>query len=612
MKMPAKLRRSLANLARRLPRRLTLVGAVLLTAGLYGWLLLGLRAREAKLALSKFFPGGKRKTRKGDGWISRLLLYQLRGIESLQQRIGERAPVQERISKSLGRCGGVLSATARLSLAEKFFAAAVRRLPPFSELRLDYMRTLGVLRFMQGKMRDAMPCFAEVAETKHFLRTRCGAPRNLRILGESWFVALGHVAMIDFLLKKQKLGWEEADTVFLTTRDLRAAPGQTLLRELQHLGVLLAFPENIETIFRQIIEARNRKQKVSQDVEVRQEIFRENGAGNGAAGSSFDPRQPRDFNCLESVERAALVEEFWEIFFPDGQGLPYSHAAAKIQNRWEAENRPPLFARREECDTALRVLRRRLGIPEDAWYACLHVREPSFHSGWNKVWEQARDADIRTYSAAVRTIVQWGGYVIRMGDPSMPPLPPVNGAIDYARSELKCEYADILLLSGARFFVGTNSGLSVVPGIYGVPCVLTNWVPIALPNWFGKDLMIPKLLRYKGSRDVVSLEEMFGSNLGYVQNPRDLPLGLEFVDNTPEELAAVVTQMLYELEGKADQLRDRVLEDAYFAMAVRHGSYRGSRIGTAFMREHGGAVGFSWKKEVSSNIESQRHVRIES
>lgn len=598
MGVRAKLRRCVARLWQRFPRRFTVLGALLLTAGLYASLLFGLRAREAKLALSRLLARPDRKPRKEYGWMSRLLLSQLRRIEGLQARIEEWGPLQERISRSLGGCGGLLSAKARLSLAERFFEAAARPLPRFSELRIDYLRTLAVLRFMQGKMRDAMPCFGEVAETKHFLRSRCGAPKSLRILGQTWFVALGHVAMIDFLLKKQKLGWEDPNTIFVNANDLRAAPGQTLLRELQKRGVLLVWPDNVESILEQMIDVQNVNGKVVDDRDGRRELLPDIAPRNGSARSLI-ARPVRKLAYLDGLEQAALVEEFWETFFPDGEGLPYSHAAAKIQNRWEAENRPPLFVRCEETDAALRVLRRRLGIPEDAWYVCLHVREPSFHGRWNKVWEQARDADIRTYGAAIKTIVERGGYVIRMGDPSMPPLPSIDGAIDYARSELKCEYADILLLSGARFFVGTNSGLSVVPGIYGVPCVLTNWVPLGIPNWFNKDLMIPKLLRSKGSRDFVSIEQMLASDLGYLQNPRDLPVGLEFVDNTPEDLAAAVTQMLRELDGEAYRVRDRVVEEVYFTLAVRHGSYRGSRIGTAFIHEHGKELGFSWQKEAT-------------
>jgi hypothetical protein len=95
----------------------------------------------------------------------------------------------------------------------------------------------------------------------------------------------------------------------------------------------------------------------------------------------------------------------------------------------------------------------------------------------------------------------------------------------------------------------------------------------------------------------VTLEEMMATNLGYIQNPRDLPPGLEFVDNAAEDLASAVIQMMREIDGDDDFVRDRVVEQAYFDLAVRCGSYRGSRIGTAFMYEHKKALGFSWNVE---------------
>src|SRR5262249_46932328 len=220
------------RIARRVPRRFTSVGVILLATTLHLQLLLRLRAREAKLALSRHFAGPRTKPPLEEGWTGRLLLSQLRRIEDLRGRLGEGGPVPDRISASLARWAGVLSATARISLAERFFEAAARPLPRFSELRLRYTQTVGVLRFMQGRMREAMPCFAEVAETKRVLRGRRGVPRNVRILAGTWFVALGHVAMIDFLLKKQRLGWEEPETVFFNTSDWSAAPGQTILRDL--------------------------------------------------------------------------------------------------------------------------------------------------------------------------------------------------------------------------------------------------------------------------------------------------------------------------------------------------------------------------------------------
>ena len=540
MKITVWLKASAASVGRRISRRSPGIGAVLVATALYVWLLLHILAGAVKLALSKLVPrtGKPSARRRSEGRFDRLLLAEVRRIE----KTADRGVLEGEVTKAFVWLAQILSGAGRLSLAEELFEIATRHLNRFSDAWIECTRSVAVLRFMQGKMHDAMPCFAQVAEAKCFLRKRPGVPRNIRLLADSWFAAFGHVAMIDFLLKKRELGWEQPDTVFVVTRDLRPVPGKTLLLELARLGV----------------------------------EFKETD---------------KKLHPWDEVERLALVQEFWEMDFPDGDALPYSHAAAKIQNRWEAENRPPNFLRDELADSALEFLRRELGIPEGAWYVCLHVRQSGFHDRWNKVWEQARDADIATYSAAIQAIVGSGGFVVRMGDSTMPRLAPMEGVIDYAHSTYKSEYADILLLSGARFVVGTNSGLSVVPGTYGVPCVLTNWVPVGLPNWFGKDLMIPKLLRHQESGDLVTLEEMFGSNLGFVQNPRDLPAGLDFVENTPEDLAAVVTQMIRELDGDSDDVRDRQIEDAYFRLAVKHGSYRGSRIGTQFIREHGADLG---------------------
>lgn len=541
----------------------------------------------------KVFGGQKKKPRlqtRKDVY-GKLLLWMLNRIEQLRDALGDGKPLQGSVLRPLLLIGGGLARRGRLSLAERFYEAAGRNLPRFSIIRFDVMRTLGINRFMQGKMPEALPCFAEPAETKYILRSRPQVPQTVRMLADSWFVALGHVAMLELLIKKQRLGWEDPSTVFFTTMDLRKAPGQTLLLELARLGIRFDWPENIRLQFDRLVEDQTRRKEGSPP---------EDAAASGKTATSEKtpplkkPGGPRTWDYLDDVERTALIEEFWEWYFPDGQGLYYGPAAAKIQNRWEAEKRPPLLSRSAESNEALTLLRRQLGIPDGAWYVCLHVRQSGFHGKWNKVWEQARDAKIETYTEAIRAIVARGGYVVRMGDPSMPALPPMNRVIDYARSDFKAEHADILLLSGARFFAGTNSGLSMVPGIYGVPCVLSNWVPIGIPNWFGPDLMVPKLLRRKATGAIVPLDEMLGTPLGYLQNPQDLPEGVEFVENTPQELKLAVDQMMDELDGDASESRDVELEEAYFARAVKHGSYRGSRIGTAFMREHGERLGFSW------------------
>jgi putative glycosyltransferase (TIGR04372 family) len=589
--------------AQRLSPESASVGAVLVSTTLLLRLIVRVSAQRAKL-VGHPFGARRQKRRNRHSWTGRLLSTQLGYIARLRQSI-EGEALQREISRVLSICARVLSANAQLGASERFWEEATRHVPRSWELRIDFVRALGIIRFMQGRMREALPCFAEVAQTKHMLRSRTGVPSDLRILGDSWFVALGHVAMLDFLLKKQKLGWDGADTIFVTSADLRNVPGQTLLREFQRLGMLFLWPDDLKTVFDRLVESANDKYAMAHNDVRAVDRHRQREVEQVSVAPLRSP-QFRRWDYLENGERAALVEEFWETFFPDGDGLPYSHAAAKIQNRWEAEGRPPNLARTAEADAALRILRRQLGIPDSGWYVCLHVRQGGFHRGWNSRWEQARDADISTYSAAMQTIVDHGGYVVRMGDPSMPRLLPAERTIDYAHSEFKSEYADILLLSGARFFVGTNSGLSVVPGVYGVPCVLTNWVPVGLPNWFGIDVVIPKLLRNKASGTFLTLEEMFATDAGYVQNPRDLPPSVEFVDNSPEDIAFAVTQMLCELDGDADRVRDRNIEEEYFKLAGQHGSYRGSRIGTAFIREHGSSLGF-WPTDRPSPQRTAAH-----
>ena len=79
-----------------------------------------------------------------------------------------------------------------------------------------------------------------------------------------------------------------------------------------------------------------------------------------------------------------------------------------------------------------------------------------------------RNADVVTYLPAIREVIARGGYIIRLGDSSMRPLPKEKGIVDYALSNAKSEFMDLFLCSTCKFFIGTNSGLGLVPPIFGV------------------------------------------------------------------------------------------------------------------------------------------------
>jgi putative glycosyltransferase (TIGR04372 family) len=456
----------------------------------------------------------------------------------------------------LAAAGHHFMSSGRLPLAEHCFDLITKYLPANSWRAIDYLRALAIAQFMQGKVPEAHAAIERVGLAKKFILARGRTATRITNLGNTWFVAIGHVAMIDFLLKQQKLGWGHADAEIVFTHDLTNIAGKSLVEEFVALGMVC---------------------------KVR-----------GGIGEYYNVKRSNDetdWELLSDDERRMVVHEFWEYEFPGGEVLFYSHAAARIQQRWEAERRQPLLKFSDAQCQMRELLLARMGIPRNAWFVCLHVRESGFHGKWNKIYPSARDANVDDYDLAVSTITERGGWVIRMGDTTMKPMRPRPMVVDYAHSNLKSELTDIVLASSCRFFLGTNSGFATVPGIYGVPCVLTNWVPISLPLWFGRDLMIPKLFWDKKEGRFLTFEEMFASTIGAIQNFYDFPENLEVKDNTPEEINDVVIEMLSATaQGGVKSTCDESLQNRYFATAIAHGSYKGSRIGDSFLRKYEGLL----------------------
>jgi len=257
-----------------------------------------------------------------------------------------------------------------------------------------------------------------------------------------------------------------------------------------------------------------------------------------------------------------LEDHIFVVMNPSGrQVMEYDYGGtaeqASIQAQWEAEGRGPLLTLTDSDQERGWACLKRLGVPADAWFVGLHVRE-----GRNRS-RGVRDADISTYRTAIESIVARGGWVIRMGSPSMTSLPPMPQVIDYAHSEARSDWMDVFLWARCRFFIGTPSGPAWVPPTFGVPCVATNWTYLSR-RWFGQDLFIPKLLWSESEERYLSFAEALTSSVGVAEALDYLSSqGVRIVDNTPEEINDVVVEMMDRLEGKLkynkedEQLRER-------------------------------------------------------
>ena len=421
--------------------------------------------------------------------------------------------------------------------------------------RLNILRQLGAVCFMSGKNKEANYYWQLAGQTRRSL-IKPKTPTAYRILGGAWFAAIGHVAMLDFYLKYKRLYFGEQRIV--VQWDIHTIPGQELFHHFQNMDINVLKPGELE-----------------------------NDYNKGAKKNHYPAWQ-----LLSEDEREALIDDFWEYDFPDGEILGYAHAAAKIQHAWEQAGHEPLFQLTDLEKIWLQNYLSNLGIPKDAWYVCLHVREAGFHKQWNSFYPSMRDAELDVYYDAIQKIVDAGGWVIRMGDSSMKPLRTMRNVVDYAHSLFKTQLSDILLSAGCRFFLGTNSGFATISVIYGTPCALSNWVPIGWPLWPSQDLMIPKLFREKSSKRYLTIQEIFSRNIGFIQNWSDLPDDIELVANTSEEIVELTLEMLLQTDSNHKMMmqeREVVVDLArtlYAQTAIQYEGFVGSRLGSAFVKKH--------------------------
>jgi putative glycosyltransferase (TIGR04372 family) len=394
----------------------------------------------------------------------------------------------------------------------------------------------GVQAFIAGDYATAETLWDSCNRGRERLIREAGLDRlNLRFVGPSWVIAIGHIAHLDSYFKWRELKGRHEKLVLAAPVGFRI-PNQDLLGRWDHF---------------------------------------------------FLPELPLIPGLtLRDVE--VLQDEFWSLEGPDGHWHMYSHAGAWVQSEWERQKRKPLLSLSPDDWARGQEQLAKLGVPEGAWYVCLHVRESGFHQAWHKHHPATRNADISTYVEAIRAITERGGYVIRMGDASMRPLEPMPNLIEYARSESKSEFMDVFLCASCKFFIGTNSGLGLVPPIFGVPCALTNWSPIALPQWYPNDLFIPKLCRSEPLGRLLTFEEMFQSQAGWGQFAEYFERErIELLDNSPEDLRDLVEEMLERESGELhDSEEDERLFSSYRDLALTTGSYSGARIGRRFLRKY--------------------------
>ena len=142
-----------------------------------------------------------------------------------------------------------------------------------------------------------------------------------------------------------------------------------------------------------------------------------------------------------------------------------------------------------------------------------------------------------------------GSPVVRLGDPSMSRLPERRGLVDYAHSPGKSPRLDVLLVAEADVHIGTSSGLSVVPLLFGTPCLFLDWYPTTLLPWGPRTWTVLKTLADTATGERVADPEVI-RRAGKIPDPDVLAaLAFSLLDLSPDEIAVAAPAYLDFLEA---------------------------------------------------------------
>jgi len=229
-----------------------------------------------------------------------------------------------------------------------------------------------------------------------------------------------------------------------------------------------------------------------------------------------------------------------------------------------------------------------LGIPEDKWYVCIHVREGGFIPN-NEAIQSHRNADIKNVIPAIKEIVSRGGICVRMGDSTMTPLPEIEGLIDYVHHPSKSERLDVVLCAQARFFLGCTSGLAFLSMVFGVPCAHANMIPVATLGIRYCDISIPKLVWSKRLSRYLKFDELLGCPEGnFFFTHQYTEAGLIVEENSSDDILELVKEIFQRMEGGGLSKDDQMLLSNYLSLLTPNDySYlASSSVGISFLKKH--------------------------
>ena len=207
---------------------------------------------------------------------------------------------------------------------------------------------------------------------------------ELRIIPEEWTTQIGHLGMLDILFRMRDLGWWSGKPLMVVRSGLVA--NQAFFRLFERFGKVLVIGETVSDL-------------------VGEELL------------SLQRWCGMNFNAFR---------------LPNGEVVPWQDAGALAIEQWEQEDRghplrdeyDRIYGSSREVAEDFQHIRERWGMKPDDWYVCLHTRDASHYFELAGTGQTHRNSPIEACLDAIRFITAKGGWVIKLGGPNSPKLPP--------------------------------------------------------------------------------------------------------------------------------------------------------------------------------------------
>jgi len=295
---------------------------------------------------------------------------------------------------------------------------------------------------------------------------------------------------------------------------------------------------------------------------------------------------PKILNIKSDVK---LIEKFTQKFDSIVDQVPIYRLKTKIVDQWSAidianqawskEHREPVVKLSDSIEARGLKILKRWGLPSDAWFVVIHVRE-----GDHRAHARLQNADISTYFPMIREIVSRGGWVIRMGSPLMSPLPEMQNVIDYAHAVERVDWMDVFLWAKAKFSIATNSGGSEAPMCFGTPVIRTNYSSFGHCSFFEKSFMVPKLYKLKSEKAAMSLQQALRTPIPWCESTVHENIEFEIIDNSPQDLVGAAVEMFQRFEKNNWNMTDQ--QSNAQNIRLSEGAVGGLPISQSFLDNH--------------------------